>query len=513
MAASQKLVQVPSSRNSSISKSGVIVLHGFGIKCRLDGGHFCAEWGVGFERYKTRLSRVEGRKLRRIILLSSDGYISLEALRFITDVGASFVMLDRRGKPNLVCSPSAPSNAKLRRAQALSARDGTALRISQWLIQQKLQAQSSLVRNMLYSESTAEMIEKFRADLSTADSIESVRLIESQGAKHYWGAWARIPIRWPRKDERRVPEHWKRFDSRISSLTHSPRLASNPPNALLNLLYCLLESECRIAAIAMGMDPDIGILHVDSSNRSSLACDLQEGVRASVDAFLLHWLQTEPLRKADFWEDRNGNCRIARPLLLKLFDTSETWRKLVAPVAEHVAEMLWSSIHKSSTLVPPLIATRLTHRKKREAKGSEVPIVDQPKPEHICNGCGKTIRVGRAHCSHCAIRRATEDLIAAAKRGRTLAHTREARAKQAVSQRRNALAQHSWQASSQPAWLTHRVYAEKIQPRLARISNSVIARHIGVSRWYAGRIRKGSVRIHDTGRRLRSLWELRQKVE
>ena len=43
----------------------------------------------------------------------------------------------------------------------------------------------------------------------------------------------------------------------------------------------------------------------------------------------------------------------------------------------------------------------------------------------------------------------------------------------------------------QPDWLTVEVYSEKIQPLLIGISSSVIASVIGVSRWYAGRIREG----------------------
>jgi hypothetical protein len=43
----------------------------------------------------------------------------------------------------------------------------------------------------------------------------------------------------------------------------------------------------------------------------------------------------------------------------------------------------------------------------------------------------------------------------------------------------------------QPAWLTEQVFSEKIQPALAQTSASAIAKRIGVSRWYAGRIREG----------------------
>src|SRR5438094_328062 len=94
-----------------ISKHGVLVLHGFGIKVRLDNSHFLAEWGVGLERYQVRLSRVDGHKLRRVVLLGSDGYISLEALRFIADVGGTFSMIDKRGKALMVCTPVSPSDS------------------------------------------------------------------------------------------------------------------------------------------------------------------------------------------------------------------------------------------------------------------------------------------------------------------------------------------------------------------------------------------------------------------
>jgi len=82
-------------------------------------------------------------------------------------------------------------------------------------------------------------------------------------------------------------------------------------------------------------------------------------------------------------------------------------------------------------------------------------------------------------------------MVAAALIGRQTAHGPEARAKQANTQRRNARAQHSWEPSSQPSWLTEKFYSEKVQPLLTQVSASAVARRISVSRWYAGRIREG----------------------
>ena len=162
-------------------------------------------------------------------MIGNDGFITFEALSWISDVGASFVMLDRRGKVLLVTGPVAPSDAKLRRAQALALGNGTALKISKELISQKLAGQELLVRDMLHDSTTADVIATgFRVVLPSAENIDRIRLIEAQAAKAYWQSWANLLIQWPRKDERRVPEHWKRFGSRISPLTHSPRLASSP---------------------------------------------------------------------------------------------------------------------------------------------------------------------------------------------------------------------------------------------------------------------------------------------
>jgi CRISPR-associated endonuclease Cas1 len=491
--ASPKLPHPPTIKQ--ISKHGVLVLHGFGISVRMDRGHLLANWGVGLERYQVRLSRVDGRKLRRVVLIGSDGYCTLEAIRFISDVGGSLVMLDKRGKVIVVCGPVSPSDSKLRRAQSLSVGNGTALKISKELISQKLAGQELLVRDMLGDSATADAIARFRVALPGTESIERVTLIEAQAAKLYWHSWADLPILWPSKDEMRIPEHWKRFGSRISPLTHSPRLAASPPNALLNLLYGILESEARLSAVAMGMDPAIGFLHMDTPNRDSLACDLMEVCRPSgVDAFVLNWLQSEPLCKSDFWEDRNGNCRIASSLAIKICETWDTWRRLVAPVAEYVAQEIWSSVSKpasTSKLARQLIATRLTQRNKREVKGSGVPGVKRPKLEHVCSGCGKAIGPKRSHCANCAIDGATERLVDAARIGRVAARSPEARAKHVASRQRHAQACLEWDASRQPAWLTSEVFSQQIQPLLSGVSTSAIRSQIGVSRWYASRIRQG----------------------
>jgi hypothetical protein len=265
----------------------------------------------------------------------------------------------------------------------------------------------------------------------------------------------------------------------------------NPPNAILNYLYSLLESESRLAAAALGLDPGMGVLHVDTKARDSLACDLMEPVRPKVDAFLLDWVMKEPLKREWLFEQSDGNCRLRAEFTAQLSETAPMWGRAVAPFAEWVTHALWSSSAKlARESAPP---TRLTQRTKREAKGApQMPSpIRAPHRDNLCRGCGKAIRDGHTNCATCAVGDATKNMLDAARVGRQTANSPHAQVKRAATQRKNALALHAWKPSDQPAWLTDMFYSEKVQPVLATISASAIARQISVSRWYAGRIREG----------------------
>ena len=152
----------------------------------------------------------------------------------------------------------------------------------------------------------------------------------------------------------------------MSPLTGSPRHATNPPNAILNYLYSVLESEARLAAAALGLDPGLGVLHVDTPARDSLACDLMEPVRPQVDAYLLDWITRQPLRREWFFEQWDCNCRLAGLFALRLSETAPIWGRAVAPITEWLAQQLWSTILRPHAPLP----TRLTQNNKRESKGA-----------------------------------------------------------------------------------------------------------------------------------------------
>jgi CRISPR-associated endonuclease Cas1 len=477
-----------------VPRHGVVTLHGYGISVRVERGHLILEDGIGPVRRYGRFPRVN-HGLRRLIVIGSDGAVSFSALRWLADQDAAFAMLERNGSVLAMTGPVRPSDSRLRRAQSLAHQTGAALQISRGLISQKLEGQERIVRGAFQHSVLADRIAFFRVQLAEAKTVEVVRQFESQAAKTYWSAWRSLPINFPTADYRRVPEHWRTFGNRKSVLTGSPRLAVNPPNAMLNYMYALLESESRLAAAAVGLDPGIGFLHVDTDARDSLACDLMEPVRPHVDAYLLKWITEGPLRREWFFEQRDGSCRLMGSFAKRLSESLTTWSRVVAPTAEWVFRMLWSTAGKRSKLmVPP---THLTQSHRRMAKGRlDPPIPSPPRRVGLCRTCGTTVAPGCSYCASCAVAVRTAVLVKGAQLGRLASQTEGAQASRAEKGRRNASAQWAWQPSNQQAWVSEKIYRERIRPGLAAVKVRIISSTLGVSEPYASNIRSGKVQPH-----------------
>src|SRR5579872_335791 len=167
-----------------VPRHGVVTLYGYGIQARVDRGHLLLEDGIGPERRRARFSRI-GHGLKRLVVIGSDGMVSLAALRWLADQNASFVMLERDGKILITTGPVRSSDARLRRAQSLGTQSGTALRIARELIEKKLLGQELVARNRLLDAKTADAISGYRAQLPQAETPERIRLIESHAAGAY----------------------------------------------------------------------------------------------------------------------------------------------------------------------------------------------------------------------------------------------------------------------------------------------------------------------------------------
>jgi len=246
-----------------------------------------------------------------------------------------------------------------------------------------------------------------------------------------------------------------------------------------------------VAAAALGLDPGLAFIHLDTPARDSLACDLMEPIRPEVEGWLLDWITREPLKREWFFEEPNGTCRLMAPLAIRLAETAPMWARAVAPVAEWVARHLWSRQRKSTyEALPP---TRLTQRHKREAKGSspQASLERAPRTRAFVTVAAKTSSMDGATVRGVPYRsKQSESFKLRAWRG-TLRIRWKRAPKRADTVRQRRKEQAAWAKSSQPGWLTEKFYVEKIRPALASVSNSTIASLLGVSRCHASQIRSG----------------------
>jgi len=369
------------------------------------------------------------------------------------------------------------------------------LRIARELIRQKLAGQENVARFKLQNVKAAMAIAECAPSLENADCVSTVRLIESQAALVYWSAWHDLPINFPKNDLRRVPEHWRIFGARMSPLTGSPRHAVTPSCAILNFLYGLLETETRLAAAVLGLDPALGVLHVDTPHRDSLALDIMEPARAHVDSFVLDTFIRYPLRREWFFEERNGNARLMAPFAARLAETAPVWARTAAPIAEWVTQALWSSTQGRGKRQP--LPTRLTQRRKTEGRGRVFATASIPVPKRvkICEVCGAE-GVRNRYCKSCAVEVSRENMAQVALIGHATPKTGVKKAQTSKKISKHAVAITWWSPSSLPPWLNHDFFVEKIRPRIRVLKARLIAEALGVSKAYAAQVRSGRCRPH-----------------
>ena len=489
MAASPTVLELSESLNFTplVPRHGVLTLSGYGIVVRVDRGHLILRDAIGPEQREARFARI-GHGLRRLVVIGSDGMISLAALRWLHDQRAAFVMVERNGKLLTAVGPVGPKDSRLRRAQALAPTNGVAVLIARALLAHKLDAQERLAREHLNALAVADAIQGERHQLSTVDTIDALRWAEARAALAYWSAWHDVPVRFPDSARARVPAHWRVFGARRSPLTGSGRLAVNPPNAMLNYLYAILESEARIAAVAVGLDPNLGMLHADTDSRASLASDLMEAVRTRVDEYVLTWINTHTLRREWFFEERDGNCRLMAGFAARLAETAPALASAVVPAAESVAKALVRSRDHATAFESRTVTSRRRPASFLDKPGEARVLPAVPR---VCERCGQSVKRAGRNCRKCADADLARSFVAVLTKGRETAISREAQKKRTETQRRNAEALRLWKPEELPPWLTKEFYSAEIEPRLAKLTTGLLRSTLQISESYAAQIRKG----------------------
>jgi CRISPR-associated endonuclease Cas1 len=487
-------MQQHGSRPTPRDPSGVYCATGYGIRIRVDRGHLVVDDGVGRHRSHARFNRATSR-LRRLIIVGSTGYVSIDAVRWMADTRCALTQLDHTGRLIATSAVVGNDQPSLRRAQARACDQAIGITISRWLLEAKLGGQHA-VATMLDVDAAERIADRLLA-LEACKRLQDLRLVEAQAAAAYWAAWRGVRGAFIARDAGRVPEHWLRFSRRISPLTGSPRGAVDPANALLNYMYALLEAETRIALTTVGLDPGMGILHTDQPVRDSLALDVMEAVRPAVDRYVLGHLESQPLRAADFHEARSGQCQLMPALARQLAATAPSWAREVAPYAERAAALLALD---AGTAPPPTPLTGLRRRSARPAaqRTRLAPAPKPPSPAALCRSCGEEILAGRRRCRTChsaanAARLAGHQAVETERRHQADDYPSS---RSAVRESISARQREQWRnrSATPPAGgYTGRPseFRRLILPHLTHARPVDLARATGLSRGYCAQIRSG----------------------
>ena len=515
----------------------VCVADGFGVRVGVDRGRLVVADGLGTYRRERRYSRAT-HGLARLVVLSSAGTVGLDALRWCAGAGVGVVVLDPfGGELHLTSGGVGNDDPRLRRAQALAMATAAGLEATRYLIASKLGGQASVAKGRLANREAAETISRLRDELEDAETLEELRHVEAIAANVYWNAWGEIEVPFVRKDVPRVADHWRTFEGRRSAVNvGTARSATDPANALLNYGYRLLEAEGRLACLAVGLDPGLGILHADLKGRDSMVLDVMEAVRPLVDGYVLDLFRARPLTKTDFAEDRRGVLRVLPPLTHRIAEAMPAWGQALGPVVEHVARIL-STSSPYDVSVPSV----LTHDKHKAAAARRVVEPDsagtvmisrgpnpggiaprgkqrqrpsvsaQPLlPRRACRGCGQVLpaleqdraTTRRWWCDACMPERRAEldDQMRAAaavvarqhrvETGVLPSHTDEAQGRRRETNRRRQLARLAWEADHGGSSPDVQWYSEQIAPRLVALSLTEIAGALGVSTSSASKFRR-----------------------
>lgn len=481
---------------------GVLVVSGYGVRVAVERGHLAVESGIAGTRHRERFSRISPA-VHRVVLVGHSGTVTLDALRWLHDVGASLIHIDNDGTLLAVAAPRDLNNASLRRAQAVAPFTGVGLRIARELIAAKLEGQATALGRIDGTRAIADAIREAIPHVETAESIERVRYVEARAAMAYWAAWESVTIRFATRDTKRVPEHWLTFGSRRSFLSGRNQQAVNPGNAVLNYLTAVVEGETRIQLTVAGLDPGIGIIHVDREARASLALDVLEAVRPHVEAYALDLFEAETFSRDDFFETRAGHCRVMPRVATRLAATAGEWSESLAFLARSITrELERSGAAGFPVLQRPDAPSRAAPRGRlpallRGQRPGARAVRSTHGVERRCRHCGERFTHARnVHCEKCipllpslASERARDMVRTRQRVGDTVMSTRT-RQRIGSARRERVAAMHAWEAAH-PSIPAPHVFTETIWPLLKNVTAQEVRASTGLSISYCRRVLRG----------------------
>lgn len=230
--------------------------------------------------------------------------VSMALIHRCADDGIALVLLTEHGRFKARVEGSITGNIWLRQAQhRLAAKTEFCLDTARAVVAGKIRnARQALIRG---AREATDQVDAAKMNVAVdqlanglrrvpgAADLDVLRGIEGEAAKNYFSTLSALV----RKD--------LRAEFAIDGRTRRP--PRDRMNALLSFLYSMLMNDCRSAAEAAGLDPQLGFLHAVRPGRAALALDLMEELRSYVaDRLAISLINRGQIRREDFAEFEGG---------------------------------------------------------------------------------------------------------------------------------------------------------------------------------------------------------------
>jgi CRISPR-associated endonuclease Cas1 len=298
-----------------------LILCGHAAHIRVDHGSLLIRNGFTHYPQKQEIVRLfpgDPNLPDRIVMLDGSGGLSFDALNWMAEQAIEFVRLNWRGEiTNIAGNSGYGGNSKLIQVQKEIKGTKTEIEFARYLISEKIDAsiktlKLEIPKNEVRDFAISKLTQKYSEirGLKGQFSISSLLGIEGGCAHIYFKAWHSLPIKWVGFTRKPIPDNWFEFSSRNMTWRKRAYNARHPLNAMLNYAYGISANEMRGRVVSMGLDPTIGIIHGNSTNKIPLVYDLIEPLRPAVDRAILRFVLSHTFQPGDFAINRFGACRL-----------------------------------------------------------------------------------------------------------------------------------------------------------------------------------------------------------
>ncbi|ABR54138.1 CRISPR-associated protein Cas1 [Methanococcus vannielii SB] len=273
-------------------------------------GTYISKSGTRFKlKNGENVQEIPAKKVEQI-LITCPSSISTEAISLAVEENIDLVLLKMNGKPvGRFWHSKHGSISTIRKKQLLLSENELGLTLVKEWISKKIENQTDFLkiiamnrrdeRRDLINESILKMDERKNKlnSLTFEQNIDEIR----NTIQGYEGYSSRLYFEMISKS---LPEKYQ-FNKR------SRNPAEDYFNCMLNYGYGILYSQIERSCIISGLDPYIGILHVDNYNRKAFTFDLIEKYRIYIDKIIFKMFSTKKI-KDNFFEEIEGGFYLAK---------------------------------------------------------------------------------------------------------------------------------------------------------------------------------------------------------